>query len=66
MTNSTSTDVTFGGAWCNRVVAKQEDSHSAAPADKQINGTPNHPRIPYHCLSLNTADTIVGRLEKKY
>ena len=37
MANSTSTDVTFGGAWCNRVVAKQEDSHSTAPADKQIN-----------------------------
>ena len=37
MTNSTSTDVTFGGALCNRVVAKQEDSHSTAPADKQIN-----------------------------
>ena len=37
MTNSTSTDVTLEGAWCNRVVAKQEDSHSTAPADKQIN-----------------------------
>ena len=37
MTNSASTDVPFGGAWCNRVVAKQEDSHSTAPADKQIN-----------------------------
>ena len=37
MTNSTSTDVAFGGAWCNRVVAKQEDRHSTAPADKQIN-----------------------------
>ena len=35
MTNSTSTDVTIGGAWCNRVVAKQEDSHSTATADKQ-------------------------------
>ena len=34
MTNSTGTDVTFGGAGCNRVIAKQEDSHSAAPADK--------------------------------
>ena len=45
MTNSTSTDVTFGGAWCNRVVAKQEDSHSTAPADKQMNkDTPNHLR----------------------
>ena len=37
MTNSTSTDVTFGGAWCNRVIAKQGDSHSTAPNDKQIN-----------------------------
>ena len=37
MTNSTITDVTFGGAWCNRVVTKQEDSHSTALADKQIN-----------------------------
>ena len=27
-------DVTSGGAWRNRVVAKQEDSHSTAPADK--------------------------------
>ena len=37
MINSTSTDVAFGGAWCNRVVAKQEGSHSTAPADNQIN-----------------------------
>ena len=37
MTNSTSTDVTFESAWCNRVVAKQEDFYSTAPADKQIN-----------------------------
>ena len=29
--------VTFGGAWCNRVVVKQEDSHSTAPVNKQIN-----------------------------
>ena len=36
MTNSPSTDVTFEGAWWNWVVAKQEDSHSTAPADKQI------------------------------
>ena len=37
MTNSTSTDISFGGAWCNRAVAKQEDSHSTAPTDKPIN-----------------------------
>ena len=28
MTNSTSTDVAYGGAWCNRVAAMQEYSHS--------------------------------------
>ena len=27
----------LGGAWCNRVVAKQDDFHSTAPAYKQIN-----------------------------
>ena len=37
MTNSSSIDITFEGGWCNRVVAKQEGSHSTAPADKQIN-----------------------------
>ena len=44
MTNSTSTDVTFEGAWRNRVVAKQEDPHSTAPADKQMTeDTSNRP-----------------------
>ena len=28
MINNTSTDVTFGGAWCNKLVAKQEDTQS--------------------------------------
>ena len=38
MTNSRSIDDTFRDAWCNRVVAKQEDSHSTGPADnKQMN-----------------------------
>ena len=37
MTNSTSTDVTLVGAWSNGVVAEQEDSHSTAIADEQIN-----------------------------
>ena len=48
MANITSTDVTFEGAWCNKVVAKQEDSHSTAPTDKQINEykhTPNRLRL---------------------
>ena len=27
----------YTNAWCNRVVAKQEASHSAASADKQVN-----------------------------
>ena len=34
MTNSTSIDVNFESAWCNRVVAKQEDYHSTTPAEK--------------------------------
>ena len=33
-TNSTSTDAIPGGAWCNKMVAKHEDEHSTAPADK--------------------------------
>ena len=37
MPNSTSTDVTFGGAWCNRMITKQQGCHSITPADKQIN-----------------------------
>ena len=37
MKNSTSTHVTLGGTWFNRVVTKQEGSHSTALADKQIN-----------------------------
>ena len=36
MANSTNTDVTFGGALCNGVAAKQEDFHYTAPSDKQI------------------------------
>ena len=46
MTNSTSTDVPFGGAWYNRVVAKQEDSQSTTPVDKQMHkDTPNRSRL---------------------
>ena len=36
-TNSTSTDITFGGAQASKMVAKQQGRHSVAPADKQIN-----------------------------
>ena len=36
MTNSTNTDVTFRGTWCNRMTAKQQHWHSIALADKQI------------------------------
>ena len=58
MTYSTSTDVTFGGAWWNRVAAKQEDSHSTAPADKQINkDTVNHSR-EWHFKALLTYSNI--------
>ena len=34
MTNST--DVTFTGAWSNRMITKQQVCHSTTPADKQI------------------------------
>ena len=37
MTNCTSTDVTFGGASCSRIIEKQENCHSTTQADKQIN-----------------------------
>ena len=37
MKNNTSNDVISGGAWCNRIVAKQEHCQSSNPADKQTN-----------------------------
>ena len=37
MTNSTSTDKTFGAAWRNRVALRQEDFHSTAPVYKKSN-----------------------------
>ena len=33
MRNSTSTDVIFTGAWCNRMSAKHKGYYSVAPAD---------------------------------
>ena len=52
MTNSTSTDVTFIGAWSNRVVTKQENSHSTAPADKWIKTHPTALDITNNTISL--------------
>ena len=46
--NSTSTDVTITGAWCNRKVAKHQSCPSIAPADKWINGAPNLTHNPYY------------------
>ena len=34
--HSTSTDATFEGAWCNRMIS-QQGGYSTTPADKQIN-----------------------------
>ena len=34
MTNSTSTDVSIGGAWCNTVAEQQEDCQSTTLAYK--------------------------------
>ena len=40
MTNSNNTDVTFGGAWGNGVVAKEKDAYSTAPTDKYYSQPP--------------------------
>ena len=37
MTNNTSTDDIFGGAWCNRMITKQQGCHSTTPDYKQTN-----------------------------
>ena len=37
MTNSTSTDATLGGVWCNRRITEQQGYHSTTPVDKHIN-----------------------------
>ena len=36
MTNSTSTDVIVGGAWCHKRIANQKHCYSTAKQDKQI------------------------------
>ena len=36
-TKSTSTDISFGGAYGSKMVAEQQGYHSIAPADKQVN-----------------------------
>ena len=43
ITNNTSTDVTFTGTWCNRMVAKYKGGHSTDLADKPINAYMVHP-----------------------
>ena len=37
MTNSTSMNAIFVGAWFNRMATKQENCHPTAQADKEIN-----------------------------
>ena len=59
MTNSTSADVNFESAWCNRVVANQEDSYSAAPADKQINKKISQPTPPRQIIDSNYKISIL-------
>ena len=46
MTRNTRTDVTCDDAWCNRVVAKQEDCYPTAPANKPINQETLNPNKP--------------------
>ena len=48
MINSTSTDVTYGDAECNRMIAKQDSCHSTAQAEKQISEERPHSTIPLH------------------
>ena len=56
ITNSTSTDVTFEGAQSSRMVAKKQDCHSIALADKQINEEMVHPTSPQlNVHSVNTS-----------
>ena len=45
MTNSTSTDATSGGAWCNRITTKQLGYYSTTPAEK-------HKLIKIHPITL--------------
>ena len=35
--NNTTTDIILGGAWCNRIVAQQENCNSTASTDEHIN-----------------------------
>ena len=64
MTNRTSTKVIFTGAWCNQMVAKQQDCHYTAPADNQINKdmihTPNQPQI----LTMSTKQFYGSKVKK--
>ena len=46
MTNTIISNVTFGSAWRNRAVTKQEASLPTDPADKQINEYMLQPTAP--------------------
>ena len=46
ITNSTSTDVTFGGAKSTKMIAKKHGCNYIAPAEKQINEEMAHPTSP--------------------
>ena len=68
MTNSISTDVTYGGAQCNEMVAKKEGCHSTAPVDKQINkyinGAFNFPSIiQYNVLATRNIKKNIYRVQ---
>ena len=61
ITNSTSTDVTFGGAQSSRMVAKTQGYHSIAPADKQINEEMVHPTSP---INYNLSTNFLKQKQK--
>ena len=65
ITNSTSTDVTFGGAQSSRMVAKTQGYHSIAPADKQINEKMAHPTSPLLDAITNVGNTLGKQLPSK-
>ena len=65
MTNSTSADATFRGAWCNRMITKQQGCHSTTPADKQINEERYNQPLPFPCFDTDIkyrAQKLIGLL----
>ena len=65
MTYNTITDVTFRGARYSSVVAKLEDSHSTARADKQMNKDTLN-RLRYFLITPNGIRWFAFRNELQF